>query len=67
MGIEYNPLLELDAFGNNNPNQDNDIGRPPSAPISSGDTSADLPPKQILQNLEGPYSIMGRSIVATND
>ena len=43
VGAEYNPLQETDAFGNLNPNQEPDIGRPPSVAIVTGASSTTAP------------------------
>lgn len=63
-GEEYNPLKEVDKHGRANPYQDPYYGRLMDFNIAANaDTFVQSSPTPLLQNLEGKYSIMGRSIV----
>ena len=59
---EYNPLREEDKDGNANPYQDPSIGRFPSFVTDANVDYANSVPLNVLQNLEGRYSIIGRSL-----
>ena len=69
VGPEYNPLTEYDADGRINPFQDPKRGRIERFLIPDGNQAHDgtigvtTEPINLLQNLEGPKSIMGRSLV----
>jgi len=63
-GEEYNPLKEVDKHGRANPYQDPYYGRLMDFNIASSENSfAQTAPTSLLQNLEGKYSIMGRSVI----
>jgi len=59
-GDEFNPLFETDKWGNPNPYQDPSRGR-------LDFPYADEEPTELMQNLSGHNSILGRSITLTDD
>ena len=63
IGPDYNPLFEVDSWGRPNPYQDPSRGRFPD--ITSDDTGAvdNELVSDIMQNLAGPTSLIGRSLV----
>lgn len=60
-GIEFNPLHEADEYGNPNPYQDPTRGR---FDLVKTDASgaADAMQEELLQNLSGHNSLLGRSL-----
>ena len=65
LGDEYNPLTEKDKLGRANPYQDPSRGRFENISVTGVDPDrdvTDLIQKDILLNILGPNSIMGRSI-----
>ena len=69
VGEEYNPLKEVDKYGRENPFQDPMRGRlPPILNQGVGTTTfISEYPENLLQNLEGKESIIGRGMVRRID
>lgn len=60
-GAEFNPLHEVDRYGNANPYQDPTRGR--FELVKTDDAgAADVMQESVLQNLSGRLSLMGRSL-----
>lgn len=64
---EFNPLSETDKNGVKNPFQDPSYGRLPDIVLDADGKYVTTVPISLLQNLEGRYSIMGRSIVLVDE
>ena len=68
VGPEFNPLEETDKMGRPNPYQDKTRGRLTAYQMSTSSSGATgtsaIINKNVLVNLSGPDSIIGRSIVA---
>ena len=60
-GTEFNPLHEADAYGNPNPFQDPSRGRFELVKTDAAG-AADVMQEEILQNLSGHNSLLGRSL-----
>ena len=60
-GDEFNPLHEVDSYGNANPYQDPTRGRFELVKTDEAG-AADEMQESILQNLSGHNSLMGRSL-----
>ncbi len=69
-GDEFNPLKEVDQYGNPNPYQDPTRGRIAAKTAPDGETSTMLYNFQkedaVLQNLAGPDSLIGRSLTVVS-
>lgn len=63
VGEEYNPLNEVDKYGRNNPFQDFNRGRLERVKLDDEGDFTTTSPMNLLQNLEGKESIIGRSMV----
>lgn len=64
-GEEYNPLTELDKYGNPNPYQDPSRGTIADI-VSDGSGDSAVLPTDLLQNLGGSAGILGRSLELTS-
>ena len=64
-GDEFNPLKELDKYGNPNPYQDPSRGTIAAITVD-GTGAASVAPTDLLQNLTGSDGLLGRSIELTD-
>lgn len=66
-GDEFRPLQEKDKYNRNNPYQDPARGRLPSVTADGTGAIPETITQNVLLNLEGKNSIMGRSILLFDD
>ena len=70
VGDEYNPLAEIDKYGQPNPYQDPARGRISGGKVTSTSTNEiifEVGDEEILLNLEGKDGILGRSVTIADD
>ena len=67
VGEEFRPLQEKDKYGQNNPYQDPARGRLPAQKSDANGAIASSTTNNVLLNLSGDNSIIGRSIVIYNN
>eukprot|EP00353_Schmidingerella_taraikaensis_P014974 CAMPEP_0185621956 /NCGR_PEP_ID=MMETSP0436-20130131/58949_1 /TAXON_ID=626734 ORGANISM="Favella taraikaensis, Strain Fe Narragansett Bay" /NCGR_SAMPLE_ID=MMETSP0436 /ASSEMBLY_ACC=CAM_ASM_000390 /LENGTH=273 /DNA_ID=CAMNT_0028263621 /DNA_START=14 /DNA_END=835 /DNA_ORIENTATION=- len=67
LGNEFNPLLEKDKMNRFNPYQDPTRGRIADVTLDATGDLVDFVQKNVLVNLSGPDSIIGRSVAIYDD
>jgi len=67
LGKEFNPLLEKDKMNRFNPYQDPTRGRIADVTLDATGDLVDFVQKNVLVNLSGPDSIIGRSVAIYDD